>query len=182
MSIRATARGTIQSCQIESGAQLKTPRLLLLRDGDCGEERILGQRRIRRMALEQNPAAQAMQESVAPVFSCLTCKQPEFRAGHGIRTGMHPAVVHRYQMSELAEKRHPRRSNPANWRHNAMAYKFTANDRAELVQNYHTAHIALSHIKPCPSRHERMCWSKTHRPSRVGMCTDKHALARFAVV
>jgi hypothetical protein len=44
----------------------------VLRDGDCGEECILGQRRIRRIALEQNLAAQAVQESVAPVFPCVT--------------------------------------------------------------------------------------------------------------
>jgi hypothetical protein len=46
----------------------------LLCNGDSGEECILGRRRIRRIALEQNLAAQAMQESVALVFSCLTCK------------------------------------------------------------------------------------------------------------
>jgi hypothetical protein len=45
---------------------------LLLRDGHCGEECVLGRRRIGRIALEQNLAAQAMQESVAPVFT-LTC-------------------------------------------------------------------------------------------------------------
>src|SRR5215470_14368133 len=72
MSVRGTARGTIKACQIESCVQLKTARLLLLRDGDCSEECILGRRRIRRIALEQNLAAQAMQESVAPVFPCLT--------------------------------------------------------------------------------------------------------------
>jgi len=33
MSVRGTARGNIKSCQIESCAQLKTARLLLLRDG-----------------------------------------------------------------------------------------------------------------------------------------------------
>src|SRR5215471_10403978 len=74
MSVRGTARGTIKSCQIESCAQLKTARPLLLRDCDCSEKRILGRRRIRRIALEQNFAAQAMQESVAPVFSCFSCK------------------------------------------------------------------------------------------------------------
>ena len=76
MSVRGTARGIVKSCQIESCAQLKTARLLLLRDGDCSEKSILGRPRIRRIVLEQNRAAQAMQESVAPVFSCLT------REGH----------------------------------------------------------------------------------------------------
>jgi hypothetical protein len=46
----------------------------LLRDGDCSDECLLGPRRIRRIALEQNLAAAAMQESVAPAFSCLTCE------------------------------------------------------------------------------------------------------------
>jgi hypothetical protein len=46
----------------------------LLRDTDCGEQCILGRRRIRRIGLEQNLAAQAMQEGIAPVFSCLSCE------------------------------------------------------------------------------------------------------------
>jgi hypothetical protein len=61
----------IKFSQRERGAQLEAPRFLLLRDGDCGEQCILGRRRIRRIALEQNLAAAAMQESVAPAFSCL---------------------------------------------------------------------------------------------------------------
>jgi hypothetical protein len=64
----------IELRQRERRAQLETPRLLLLRDGDCGEECVLDRRRIRRIALEQNLAPAAMQESVAPVFSCLTCE------------------------------------------------------------------------------------------------------------
>src|SRR5262249_54493389 len=59
-------------------AQLKDPCFLLLGEGDCREQCILGRRRIRRIALEQNLAAQAMQESVAPVFSCLTCEGQRF--------------------------------------------------------------------------------------------------------
>jgi hypothetical protein len=39
-------------------AALKTARLLLLRDGDCRDQRVLGRRRIRRIALEQNLAAE----------------------------------------------------------------------------------------------------------------------------
>src|SRR6516165_2792406 len=57
MSVRGTARAIIKSCQMESCAQLKTARLLLLRDRDCSEERILSRRRMRRIALEQNLAA-----------------------------------------------------------------------------------------------------------------------------
>src|SRR5215831_5872859 len=68
----------IELRQRECRAQLETPRLLLLRDGDCGEERILGGCRIYRIALEQNLAAEAMQESVAPVLSCLTCEGAGF--------------------------------------------------------------------------------------------------------
>src|SRR5215471_20883886 len=43
-SVRGTAGGIIQSCQIKSRAQLKTARLLLLRDGDCSAQCLLGQR------------------------------------------------------------------------------------------------------------------------------------------
>jgi hypothetical protein len=50
----------------------------LLRDGDCGEERLLGRRRVGRIALEQNLAAQAMEESVALVLSCLVCESEGF--------------------------------------------------------------------------------------------------------
>jgi hypothetical protein len=42
---------------------------VLLRDGDCSEECILGRRCIRRTVLEQNLPAAAMHESVAPAFS-----------------------------------------------------------------------------------------------------------------
>jgi hypothetical protein len=35
---------------------------------------VFGRRRIRGIALEQILAAQALQEGVAPVFSCLTCE------------------------------------------------------------------------------------------------------------
>src|SRR6516164_6236739 len=61
-----------QPRQAHRGTQLKGPGLLLLRDGDCSKECFLGWRRARRIALEQNFAAQAMQQSVAPVLSCLT--------------------------------------------------------------------------------------------------------------
>ena len=44
--------------QRERRAQLKTARLLLLRDGDCSDQRVLGRRRIRQIALEQNLAAE----------------------------------------------------------------------------------------------------------------------------
>jgi hypothetical protein len=64
----------IELRQRERRAQLETARLLLLRDGDRSEERVLGRRGIRRIALEQNLAAAAMQESVAPVFSGLSCE------------------------------------------------------------------------------------------------------------
>jgi hypothetical protein len=60
-------------CQMESCAQLKTARLLPLRDGDCGEERIPGaavfagsrlsrispRRRCRRASLQCSPVAPA---------------------------------------------------------------------------------------------------------------------------
>jgi hypothetical protein len=86
MSVRGTARRMIKSCQIESCSQLKTARLLLLRDGDCSEQCILGRRHIGRIALEQNLAPQAMQESVAPVLSCLTCEGKRFvDPGQGCR-------------------------------------------------------------------------------------------------
>jgi hypothetical protein len=62
----------IELRQRERRAQLETPRLLLLGDGDCSEERILSRGRIRRIAFEEKLATAAMQESVAPAFSCLT--------------------------------------------------------------------------------------------------------------
>ncbi len=49
-----TPRRVIKACHTESSAQLKTACLLPLRDGDCGEERILCRRRIGRIKLEQN--------------------------------------------------------------------------------------------------------------------------------
>jgi hypothetical protein len=58
-----------------SGAQFETASFLLLRNGDSGQKRFFGRHRIRRIALEQNLAAAAMQESVAPVFSCLACEE-----------------------------------------------------------------------------------------------------------
>src|SRR5215472_16514936 len=75
MSIRRSVR-VIELRQRERRAQLETPCLLLLRDGDCSEERILGRGGVRRIALEQNLAAQAMQESVRPVLSRLM-REPE---------------------------------------------------------------------------------------------------------
>jgi hypothetical protein len=54
--------------------QFEAARLLLLRDGDCREKSLLGRRFIRRTALEENLAAQTMQESIAPVFSILACE------------------------------------------------------------------------------------------------------------
>jgi hypothetical protein len=68
MNGRGTLITFIKSCQIESRAEFKTTRLLRLSDGDCREECVLGRRRIRRIALEQNLAAPAMKEGVAPVF------------------------------------------------------------------------------------------------------------------
>ena len=57
--------------QRQRRAQLETLRFLLLRDGDSGEEGFLGRRRVGRVAFRQNLAADAMQESVALVFSRL---------------------------------------------------------------------------------------------------------------
>jgi hypothetical protein len=37
----------------------------------CRKENVVGRRPIGRIALEQNLAAQTMQESIAPVFTCL---------------------------------------------------------------------------------------------------------------
>ena len=46
MSVRGSVRRVIELRQRERRAQLKTARRLLLRDGDCREERILGRRRM----------------------------------------------------------------------------------------------------------------------------------------
>ena len=60
MGVGVAAARLIMLRQRERRAQLKAPRLLLLRDSDCGEEGFFGRRRIRRIALEQNLAADAM--------------------------------------------------------------------------------------------------------------------------
>ena len=59
-------------------AQPKAPRSLLLRDGDRGEECFFRRRRVSRIALQQNLAADAIQESIAPAFFCLPCKRQRF--------------------------------------------------------------------------------------------------------
>ena len=51
--------------------ELETSRLLLLRDGDCGEECFLGGPGVRRIALEQNLAADAMKEGGGPIWADL---------------------------------------------------------------------------------------------------------------
>ena len=71
MGVGGAAGRLIKLRQRQRRAQLETPRLLLLRDGDSGEECFLGRRRVRRIALQQNLAADAVQESVALVFSRL---------------------------------------------------------------------------------------------------------------
>ena len=71
MGIGGAAGRLIKLRQRERRAQLEAPRLLLLRDGDGGEECFLGGRGVRWIALEQDLAADAMQESVGPVFSRL---------------------------------------------------------------------------------------------------------------
>jgi hypothetical protein len=73
MGIGGAAGRLIKLGQRQRGAQFEALCLLLLRNGDCSEERILGRRRIRSIALEQTLAAALIQESVAPAFSCLTC-------------------------------------------------------------------------------------------------------------
>jgi hypothetical protein len=78
MSARGPARGIVESRQTESRAQLKTARLLLPHDGDCPEECLFGRHCILRIALEQNLAAQAIEESVAPALSCLACESERF--------------------------------------------------------------------------------------------------------
>src|SRR6516162_4725655 len=71
VGVLRTARGVIKSSQIESCAQLETARLLLLRDGDCSKECFLGRRRVRRIALQQDLATDAVQVGVGPMLSRL---------------------------------------------------------------------------------------------------------------
>ena len=59
----------IELRQRERRAELEAPRLLLLRDGDGRQERFLGRRSIRRIALEQNIAAGAVALRVKPTLS-----------------------------------------------------------------------------------------------------------------
>ena len=69
MGVGGAAGRLIKLRQRQRRAQLEAPRLLLLRDGDGGEEGFLGRRRIRRIALEQNLAADAMALRVKPTLS-----------------------------------------------------------------------------------------------------------------
>ena len=71
MCVGGAVCALIKLRQRQRRLQLKTPRLLLLRNGDGSEEGFLGRRRVRRIALEQNLAADAMQKGVAPSFSSL---------------------------------------------------------------------------------------------------------------
>jgi hypothetical protein len=64
----ATGR-LVKLCQRQRRVQLETSRLLLLRDGDGRQERFLGWRGIRRIALEQNIAADAVALSIKPTLS-----------------------------------------------------------------------------------------------------------------
>ena len=54
--------------QRQRRTQLEAFGLLLLRDGDGGEESLLSGRRVRRIALQQNLAADAVQERVCPAL------------------------------------------------------------------------------------------------------------------
>jgi len=71
VSVGSAAGRLIQLRQRERRAQLETPRLLLLRNSDGGEECFLRRRRVRRIALQQDLAADAVQECVAEMFSGL---------------------------------------------------------------------------------------------------------------
>ena len=71
----------IELRQRERRAQLVAPRLLLLRNGDGGEERFLGRRRVRRIALEQDFAADAMG------FRCKPALSVALGLGHGVVDG-----------------------------------------------------------------------------------------------
>ena len=55
--------------------QAEAARLLRFRDGDGGEERLFGRRRVRRIALQQDIAADAVERGVGPVLSRLIRKR-----------------------------------------------------------------------------------------------------------
>lgn len=54
-------------------------------------------------------------------------------------------------------------------------YTFTANDRAALVQNYHTARSALA--AEAYTRHDRMCWAVKTFVNAASRRSDKLPVA-----
>jgi hypothetical protein len=71
MGVGDAATRLIKLRQRQRRLQCEAPRLLLPRDGDGSEEGFLGRRSVCRIALEQNLAADAMQESVGPAIAGL---------------------------------------------------------------------------------------------------------------
>ena len=69
MSVGGAAGRLIKLRQRECGAQLEAPRLLLLRDGDGGEEGFFRRCGVRRISLDQKFAADAMQFGVGPALA-----------------------------------------------------------------------------------------------------------------
>ena len=78
MGIFGTTGRLIELRQPERRLELKAPRLLLLCNRDGGEERFLRWRSIRRIALEQNLAADAVEERIGPMFAGLARERQRF--------------------------------------------------------------------------------------------------------
>jgi len=66
--IEVTVGRAIKLRQRQRGAQLEATRLLRLRDGDCGQQRLLGPRGVGRVALQQDPGADAVHLRFVPAL------------------------------------------------------------------------------------------------------------------
>ena len=103
--------------------QLVAARALLLRDGDGGLEGFLGGRRIGEVALQENFAAQAINERVRAMFSLFLSDRQRWSivasalsAGHGFEVSKQP--IERWYgvlvaQSEIGRQRLPKLNAPA---------------------------------------------------------------------
>ena len=70
MGVGGAGGGLVEFGERKRRPQFETLRLLSLRDRDGGEEGLFGRRWVRRIALQQDPAPDAMEQGVGPVQAC----------------------------------------------------------------------------------------------------------------
>ena len=92
MSIGGAVASMIKFCQRQAPRVVRSSRLLLLGDGDRGEECFFGRRCVRRIALKENFAADAMQEGVAPVFSSFAPQAPSASSMRAMALQLRPCA------------------------------------------------------------------------------------------